>query len=335
MGVKSQSRLRWGYVFLAVWAVIFAGGLLLVPSLSMTLLIPESLFNAAILVVVVYGLAGLARPGLASKAFGVFLILLIIGLAYQNFPTVTHLNADSAKDVFTTEQSLILSAYGYAHSYVQQLEPASTPTSQGLTVPTISGTATSSSGVLELAQGWPSDPAFVDGRANVTYPSDYSSLAGYALSLINQDRDTIGVLPLSLGTIQSGQQHADSMLYFNYFSHTDNQGYTVQQRFTMMGGGTVLLGENQALDYCTYSPANATAVYPTSCNLQTVENAIANSEWAMMYNDAVCCANGHRTNILEIAYTTVSIGIAFADNSTAVYLVQDFYGPCPTGYSCQ
>ena len=50
-------------------------------------------------------------------------------------------------------------------------------------------------------------------------------------------------------------------------------------------------GENQGLDYCTYSPVNVTEIYPTSCSLQTIESAIANSEWNMMCNDVTCCNN--------------------------------------------
>ena len=51
------------------------------------------------------------------------------------------------------------------------------------------------------------------GSAQISYPSNYATLANYTLGLINQERQSFGLGNVSLSQIQSAQQHADSMLY--------------------------------------------------------------------------------------------------------------------------
>jgi len=196
--------------------------------------------------------------------------------------------------------------------------PAPTPASSSAGVSSILGTKPQTA----TPENWLSDsPALVGNSSKVDYPPDYATLANYTLGLINEERASFGQGPVALSSVPSGQQHADSMAYYGYFSHWDNQGYKPYMRYTLLGGmGGVT--ENIALNYCS-TPSPGTA-QPASapCSVQTVENAINASEWGMMNNDTVCCGNGHRTNILEPLHNRVSLGIAY--NSTAVYLVEDF-----------
>jgi uncharacterized protein YkwD len=182
----------------------------------------------------------------------------------------------------------------------------------------------------------PANPEFVNGEANITFPAAYTALSNYALSLINKDRAGFGVAPLMLWSDPSGQQHANSMLYFDYFEHTDNQGYGPFTRMEMLSVifSDSMLGENMGQDWCTNDSPSASSIYTTSCNTQTIENSMANSEWGMMYNDVTCCNNGHRENILYPSFTMVSIGISYSKSNSIVYFVEDFYGPCPIGYIC-
>ena len=169
---------------------------------------------------------------------------------------------------------------------------------------------------------WLSDsPAFVGNSSKVDYPPDYGAIANFTLSVINEDRRAAGLQPVSLSGVPSGQQHADSMAYYGYFSHWDNQGYKPYMRYTLIGG-TGSVEENAALNYCTTSQPNSTRDIAASCSLQTLENAINGSEWMMMNNDTACCSNGHRANILDPIHNQVSLGVAY--NSTTVYLVEDF-----------
>ncbi|MGD0804604.1 MAG: CAP domain-containing protein [Candidatus Bathyarchaeia archaeon] len=180
--------------------------------------------------------------------------------------------------------------------------------------------------ISNITQGYPSfkpvNPTFQNGKANVTYPRDYSILANYALGLINQDRAKYGLSPVTLSSEPSGQQHADSMAYFGYFSHWDTQGYKPYMRYTILGG-TGDVAENIGFDYATTSSVDSTQVAVASCSIQTIEAGIANSEWQMMYND-LSSGNGHRDNILNPLHNKVSIGIAYDTSTSKIYFVEDF-----------
>lgn len=313
---RLRIRVRWSYLFLGILVITFGLGLYFLPTLSLLFLIPLALVNALVVFIFVWGISGIARRGAGRKAFGVLLILVLVGLAYQNSSAVPTLDFQSVGTAYQQEAAYLLSS-GAA------LQNLSKNVGQGLN---------------SVATGYPAfnpaNPSFVGNSANVTYPQNYTVFANYALSLINKDRATFGLPPLSLSTVASAQQHADSMDYFGYFEHVDNQGYSPEDRFKMLGGAYGLIGENQGQDYCNNSPVNATLISPVPCNVQTIENGIANSEWGMMYNDAVCCNNGHRMNILSLSYTEVAIGVAYNGTSNAVYFVEDFWGPCPAGYIC-
>ncbi|MDG6905517.1 MAG: CAP domain-containing protein [Nitrososphaerota archaeon] len=146
----------------------------------------------------------------------------------------------------------------------------------------------------------------------ITYPQNYDTLANYALSLINNNRTAFGLSNVTLSPIPSGQQHADSMLQYGYFSHWDTQGYKPYMRYSLLGG-MGFVEENVAYEYTNL---------PSFVTTQSVEKAINYLQWQMMYNDSVCCNNGHRDNILSPFHNRVSIGIVF--DSTHVYFVEDF-----------
>ena len=148
-------------------------------------------------------------------------------------------------------------------------------------------------------------PIIQNGSANVSYPPDYASLADYALGLINADRGAFGLSAVALSDNPVGQQHANSMLRFGYFSHFDTQGFKPYMRYTLLDGRGAV-GENVA--YISGS--------------STLKQGLSTLEHDMMYNDVACCNNGHRINILNNLHNYVSIGIAY--NSTTLFFVEDF-----------
>jgi uncharacterized protein YkwD len=154
-------------------------------------------------------------------------------------------------------------------------------------------------------------PAFVNGSAVVSYPPDYCSLAAYTLGLINQDRAANGTGPVSLDYNTAAQQHADSMLYYGYFSHFDTQGYKPYMRYTLLGG---VGGDSENVAYFGYSGHFTSTA--------AVESAVKTLEHDMVYNDSDCCANGHRYNILDSLHNQVSVGFAY--DSDYVYFVEEF-----------
>ena len=156
------------------------------------------------------------------------------------------------------------------------------------------------------------DPDITNESANIAYPPDYCTLAAYALGLINQDRGTNGTGPVAMDYNQAAQQHADSMLYYGYFSHFDTQGYKPYMRYSLLGGRGADF-ENVAYYYFSI---------PHFLSTGSVETAIKDLEYSMIYNDSSCCANGHRYNILDPLHNQVSIGVAY--NSTTVFFDEEF-----------
>ncbi len=142
-----------------------------------------------------------------------------------------------------------------------------------------------------------------------------STLANYALQLINNDRAKYGLAPVTLTVEPSAQQHAESMLQGGYFSHWDLYGMKPYMRYTLVGGnGSVT--ENLAYEY-----ASECGVLGCTGSVNPNES-LQKMEYNMMYNDSICCNNGHRDNILDPNHNQVSIGVAY--NSSTVYLVEDF-----------
>lgn len=155
-------------------------------------------------------------------------------------------------------------------------------------------------------------PLILGGSANLTYPANYDTLAAYAVEIINQDRANFSLGPVTLSPNHVGQQHADSMLTYDYFSHNDTQGYKPYMRYSLMGG-TGAVFENVA--FISYTGTHYTSV-------AAVEDSLKLLESQMMYNDSACCNNGHRINILNPLHNRVSIGIAY--NSTTLFFDEDF-----------
>lgn len=145
-----------------------------------------------------------------------------------------------------------------------------------------------------------------------------SNLYTYALSLINKDRNDFGLPNVSLADETSGQQHSDSMLQHNYFSHWDVYGMKPYMRYTLVGGNQSV-SENVAYEQQSYQTC---IVKCYDRGTLDPANAIYNMEYSMMYNDSICCGNGHRENILDPNHNQVSIGIAY--NSSTIYFTEDF-----------
>ncbi len=169
----------------------------------------------------------------------------------------------------------------------------------------------------------PYDPLIQGGSANISYPSDFSTLAAYAVDRINQDRANYSLSPVTLSTSKAGQQHADSMLKYGYFSHVDTQGFKPYMRYSLLGGNGAV-EENIAYSYnCDgFDGITHQCINPRFTSTSSVESVISGLEYQMMYNDSSCCNNGHRYNILTGLHNRVSIGVAY--NGTTVYFVEDF-----------
>ncbi len=182
--------------------------------------------------------------------------------------------------------------------------------------------------LAELAFLALSNPQLLPGTSSTStaqYPSSTTtipqqnyqnaSLVAYALQLINQDRQAYGIPPVSLSYTQSGQQHADSMLQYGYFSHWDVHGLKPYMRYTLLNG-TGAVSENIA-----YKASRVCVLFNCYGNIAPM-SAVQQMEYSFVYNDSACCNDEHRLNILDPDHNQVSIGVAY--DSGRIYLVQDF-----------
>jgi len=193
-----------------------------------------------------------------------------------------------------------------------QLSPATSSALASIITRVLPSTQTSASTNSSLNAFAVYSPLISNGVANVSHPADYDALSNFTLNLINQDRANQTAPPVTLGTNPAAQQHADSMLKYDYFSHFDTQGFKPYMRYTLLGGvGAV--SENVA--YITWKGDHFT-------NTSTVESSIGTLEHAMMYNDSICCNNGHRLDIINPLHNHVALGLAY--NSTTLFFVEDF-----------
>ncbi len=244
-----------------------------------------------------------------TGAIVAIMLVIVVGLAatlyYQNDFTV-NLGGTSTTSSVAASPSSSLSSEG------------ASSTSQGSSQTSLSGGSP------------PASPLLVGNSSTIGYPSNYGVLANFTLGLINDDRASNGLGPVDLSAVPSGQQHADSMDYYGYFSHWDPQGYKPYMRYTLLGG-TGGVAENIAYASCSNSSWQRTL----PCTLQTIENSINDSEWQMMNNDSICCSNGHRENILDPLHNMVSIGVAVNSTSQVAYLVEDFEDNYLTSSSLQ
>ena len=312
-----QDFTLWGYS-LVLWYVSIPIPLLLYSLVSAFLIfIPIRVLG--------WGAKQIARHRYAKGVATIVIVFLLAGFVASNSPLQSKV-VPSPGQFYSSLSDLgsYATVLGSQANSATQPSPGESVTSPSGSGGTTSATSSPVTTTSAASNGFAiSDPAFYNGKATISYPPDNSTLANYALGLINQDRQANGESPVTLSSVPSGQQHADSMAYYGYFSHWDTQGYKPYMRYTLLGG-TGGVAENGGLDYCTYSPANSSLVTPTSCDTQTIENGIANSEWGMMNNDELCCSNGHRDNILNPLHNRVSIGIAYNSSTNAIYFVEDF-----------
>lgn len=262
-----------------------------------------------------------------SAVTAVLTILLLVGalyplLLYLPSPTMTLQTSGSSGSVINTVSTVSTSTNTAPFLFPSNLSCVSQPSIPQATVPK-STSANWSNWVVD-------NPSFLNGSVyyKIDYPPDYGILVNFTLNLINSERATAGLCPVTLSSIPSAQQHADDMYYFNYFSHWDVQDFKPYMRYTMLGGEGYA-EENAGINAC--SSYYVYAVHPNAsssgCNLQSVEYAINSSEYSMMYQDSYCCNNGHRDNILNPFHNRVSIGIAFGTTGAAlglVFFVEDF-----------
>jgi uncharacterized protein YkwD len=128
-----------------------------------------------------------------------------------------------------------------------------------------------------------------------------SALGQEMFDTINMDRKVRGLHLLQLDPVltELAQAHAQDMIDNNYYSHTNLEGATYDDRLKSRGIVLNWVGENFYATNCTEDQASECA-----------------TRWLM--GD-----ESHRNSILNRNYHKVGVGVAISD-SGAIMFVQDF-----------
>lgn len=165
----------------------------------------------------------------------------------------------------------------------------------------------------------------------INYPSRlFNDLKTFALSKINDDRKKYDLPSLLLSNNTAAQIHANELLQTKTISHLTMDGFKPYMLYSFYNGtGYVQQNvgqisyvlENGTQDY--YHVSNQcydhTRFY---CPIIDRYKAVSDLQHSMMYNDKLCCSDGHKNNILNKYHTHVSIGIAY--NDYYFVMVQNF-----------
>jgi hypothetical protein len=177
--------------------------------------------------------------------------------------------------------------------------------------------------VIEVGDSVEFMPPISDDGEQESPPEQDSTLIAlrqHALDRINEDRAEFGLEPVELSDNKAAQVHADEVLKTRFISHWMTNGekpYMTYTRFGGLGAVSQNVGISGYAD--DYEGCISGHYY---CEKIDPYKDIDTHQYTMMYEDKVCCDNGHRDNILDSHHTHVSIGIAYDDYFFVV--VQNF-----------
>ena len=153
-----------------------------------------------------------------------------------------------------------------------------------------------------------------NSNIQLTPPPSLDQLQQTTLDDLNKYRQANNVLPLKMLNESPTQTYAELLLSERCLHHMNADGLTPQGRFHQAGIDSFAVGENIA--------GGQKAV------LENLEGFIKNQNHEMMFNDA-SSDWGHRDNILDSRYVSISIGIAY--DATNMIIVEDFESPLQGG----
>ncbi len=165
--------------------------------------------------------------------------------------------------------------------------------------------------------------------------SDISSreveqLKKYALTKINEDRKNFGLTLVLQSNNTAAQAHANELLKTEFISHWTTDGFKPYMYYSLHNGTGYV---QQNIGQISYIDTNNTQNRLNSsdfcnsykkyyCPSINPYDAITTLEHSMIYNDTLCCNDGHKNNILDRFHTHVSLGISF--NNYYFVMVQNF-----------
>jgi Uncharacterized protein with SCP/PR1 domains len=145
-------------------------------------------------------------------------------------------------------------------------------------------------------------------------------LRRYALERINEDRESFNLPPVGLSSNMAAQIHAEDVFKTGEISHWLTNGEKPYMTYTRTGGlgsvfQNVAIGGYHDYQSCISGVRNDCTKFDPFQSIDTLEDE-------MMYNDLVCCDDGHKYNIIDGYHNQVSIGLAY--NEYFLVIVQNF-----------
>lgn len=171
---------------------------------------------------------------------------------------------------------------------------------------------------------------FLNTNNTLSFSKTLKDLKNFALTKVNDDRKKYDLSPLFLSNNTAAQSHANELLRTKTISHLSIDGFKPFMLYSLYNGTGYV---QQNVGQISYVLANGSQnSYTVSdlcfdhtrfyCPIIDQYKAISDLQHSMMYNDQICCNNGHKNNILNKYHTHVSIGIAF--NDYYFVMVQNF-----------
>jgi hypothetical protein len=141
----------------------------------------------------------------------------------------------------------------------------------------------------------------------------HEELVQHALDLINKDRTTFGLRPVELSSNQAAQAHAEDIFRSKQISHWNTKGEKPYMTYTEYGGKGSMQQNIAIAGFSAEEYKQCLTNILIDCEKIEPLTTIDELQHEMVYNDEVCCDDGHRNNILDPHHTHVSIGIVYDD----------------------
>ncbi|MFL2653828.1 MAG: CAP domain-containing protein [Dehalococcoidia bacterium] len=157
--------------------------------------------------------------------------------------------------------------------------------------------------------------------------NEVNELSLYALEIINKERIKHGVTPVELGENEAAQIHAEDARKYEYLSHWMMSGEKPYQIYSRTGGDS-MISENASFFGWTQedrNKENCSSIFMV-CEKINPKEAIKELTLDMVYDDLICCDNGHRDNLLDPSHLKVNIGIAVDPKNWFLTYYQHFEG---------
>ena len=156
-------------------------------------------------------------------------------------------------------------------------------------------------------------------------PTNMTAIAFYIHVLINEERRSNGLSPLSWNpTIaQAALNHSTDMAKRDYFAHESPEGYDFTYRYSQAGFNCQIPTSSTTSSY-GYGGSQTTTYYSTGGeNIMFLEGYYGEENIARQSVEGWMNSAGHRENILTSYFLSEGIGVAESENGK-IYATQDF-----------